>query len=259
VLLKSSFKGKVQKSIATWLRLTALILSIFISVTFCVAQRTSDRTHNQKIDEYGELGTDDEAARLDRLADRLLKEPDMRGCIVGYRGPRMKPGVYLRRIYGIGRYLTELRGIDPDRMLVIDGGYKDSFTTELWLVPKGETPPTPAPTRSLPPMNFSAPYKFDEECLECSLAVELYLYGMDEGLRFYAEVLRSNPTTHGLIAVRPGKEVTTRQAISEARKAKKRLVATYGIEPERINIRVRRRQPDNLAVAEMWLMPRRAR
>src|SRR5437763_603615 len=101
----------------------------------------------------------------------------------------MERGSYLRRIYGIHRYLTEARGIEANRVVVVDGGYKEKFITQLWLIPEGAEPPSPAPTISQPPVSTSSAYKFDEECLNCAPAVGLYLYGLDEGLKFYAEAL----------------------------------------------------------------------
>jgi hypothetical protein len=256
---KSNSGGKDRKAIIHWLRFSAVVLTTLISLTVGIAQGTpADRSdHNQKIDEYEELNTDDEAARLDVLVERLSKDPDVRGCILSYSRPGLERGSYLRRIYGIARYLTESRGIEANRILLVDGGYKDSSATELWLVPQGEAPPPTAPTRVAPRVDLTAPYKFDEECLECGPAVALDLYGLDEGLRFYAEVLRDNPTSRALIIVRPGTgDVNRRVAVAEARQAKRRLVSKHEIEANRISIRLRNPRADHLAIAEMWIMPR---
>lgn len=238
------------------LGLLAVVLTTFTSA---FPQNTSIESsgYNQKIDEYGgDLDTDDEAARLDQLVALLSKDHNKRGCILSYSSPRVVRGHYLRRIYGIVRYLTEARGIEANRILLIDGGYKESSATELWLVSAGYAP-TPKPSRAPPQINFSVPYKFDEECLECGPAVALYLYGLDEGLRFYAEVLRDNPTCRALIIVRPGTgDVNRRDVVTEARQTKRRLVSQHEIEANRISIRLRHPRADHLAVAEMWIMPR---
>jgi hypothetical protein len=124
VIVKGSCSARHRKPLLHWLRVPVLILSTFLTVTFCIAQTppSDNPSRKQKFDEYGDLGTDDEAAHLDRLAEQLLKEPNLRGCILGYREPHMKPGVYLRRIFGIGRYLSESRGVEPSRIMVVDGG-----------------------------------------------------------------------------------------------------------------------------------------
>jgi hypothetical protein len=204
------------------------------------------------------LSTDDEAAHLDLFAEKLFKQSKMRGYIVAYDEPRTEQrGSYLRRIYGVGRYLTDGRGIDVNRVVVVDGGYKEKFTTELWLVPEGAKPPTPAPSMAQPTVNTSVAYKFDVECLDCSPAVNLYRDGLDEdGLKFYAEALRKQPDSQGMIIVRPDRNINVGYALKEARRAKVLLVRNLGIAANRIIIKSGRSRNDGTAVAEMWIVPR---
>ena len=42
-------------------------------------------------------------------------------------------------------YLVNSRGI-AGRVVVIDGGFRETWTADLWIVPKGASPPTPTPT-----------------------------------------------------------------------------------------------------------------
>jgi hypothetical protein len=239
--------------------LALLVCSLIAYGNLCLAQAVSSEHSPVKLDEYGDLPTDDEAAHLDLFAEKLFKQSNLRGYIIAYNEPRMERGSYLRRIYGIGRYLTEARGIGANRVVVVDGGYKEKFVTQLWLVPIGAEPPLPAPTISQPPVISSSAYKFDEECLNCDPAVNLYLYGLDEGLKFYAEALRKNPYSRGLIIVRPDRNVSVRKALNEARSAESLLVNNYGVDANRIIIRSGRSRNDGTAVAEMWIVPRSAK
>ena len=43
-------------------------------------------------------------------------------------------------------YLVNIRSIDLRTVVVIFGGYRESWTAELWIVPKNEKPPVPMPT-----------------------------------------------------------------------------------------------------------------
>ena len=249
---------KAQKSTLIYVRLAVLLMCSLIAYgDFCFAQTTSSEADPVKLDEYGDLTTDDEAAHLDLFAEALSKQPDLRGYIVAYNELNMERGSYLRRIYGIHKYLSEARGIDPNRVVVIDGGYKEKFATELWLIPNGVAPPIPKPTISSPLANVKSAYKFDEECLDCAAAVNLYLYGLDEGLKFYAEVLRKNPDSQGLIIIRSDKNFNIRKALNEAQRAKRKLIRNHGIQANRIIIKVGHRRNDDVAVAEMWVVPRR--
>jgi len=206
-----------------------------------------------KFDSYVHLPTDDEAARLDAFAEALRNQSQLRGYLIGYNQTNIAPGIFLRRLYGDQRYLVEMRGLDSKQIVVIEGGYRETFTIELWLVPNDSTPPKPTPTSS-PPANPGKRRLFDEECLECSPAVNLDLYGLSDGLKFYAEALQKNPRARGLIVVRPGQEIGTRGTLAEARKAKRLLIREHRILASRITINVARRRRDNVATAEMWIL-----
>jgi hypothetical protein len=43
-------------------------------------------------------------------------------------------------------YLIDTRGLDSKRIVFVNGGYRESWEVELWLVPKGSNPPAPTPT-----------------------------------------------------------------------------------------------------------------
>jgi hypothetical protein len=103
-----------------------------------------------------------------------------------------------------------MRGLPSDRVTVIDGGYRRTFTLELWTVSNDGSVPTPTPTVAGP--TPSKRELFDEECLECDAAVILDLYGLSDGLKFYADALRQHPNARGLIIVRPGQTVSMRGA-----------------------------------------------
>jgi hypothetical protein len=242
-------------------RLSILVGVVALSLCSLVAQgefrlaQTKSEAGPLKLDEYGDLPTDDEAARLDLFADKLFKQRRLSGRIIAYCESQMERGLYLRRIHGIAKYLTYARGIEANRVAVIDGGYREQFVTELWLIPEGSNPPVPVPKSPQPSVSISSAYKFDEECLDCATAVDLYLYGLDEGLQFYAEALRRYPAARGLLIVRPDHDVSIRRALNEAHKAKGLLIKNYGIDADRVIVRSARSRKDGTAVVEMWVVP----
>jgi len=232
-----------------------LLSVIFLAQVESRVAQTASEAGPVKFDEYGDLPTDDAAAHLDLFADKLFKQPRLKGQIVAYSDPRFDRGGYLRRIYGIGKYLTDARGIDADRIIVVDGGYSERLSTELWLVPEGANPPLPDSKLVPPSVNISAAYKFDEECLDCSPAVNLYLYGLDEGLQFYAEVLQRSPGARGVFVVRPDRDFKMRPALREALKARSLLIKRYGIKAQRVSVKSAGSRNDGTAVVEMWVVP----
>jgi len=114
-----------------------------------------------KFDEYGDICSDDEKARLDNFAIQLQNNSELQAYVVFYGGrcysscgydyPRHRPRRPLKgeaeaRAGRIKPYLVNTRGLEPERIFVTSGGHRESWTAELWMVPKGEKPPPLSPT-----------------------------------------------------------------------------------------------------------------
>jgi hypothetical protein len=96
-----------------------------------------------KFDEIGEIQRDDEKARLDVFAIELQNSPGAQGYIIGYGGRNKRWGTGQQRAARARDYVVTTRGIDASRIVVIDGGTRETGTTQLWIVPAGATPPRP--------------------------------------------------------------------------------------------------------------------
>ena len=99
----------------------------------------------QQFDTYGRIARNDEKARLDNFAVALQNDPGAQGYIIAYGGRRGPAGEAQTRADFAKNYLVNSRGIDPGRLITVDGGFREEATTELWLVPSGATPPTATP------------------------------------------------------------------------------------------------------------------
>ena len=96
-----------------------------------------------KFDEIGEIQRDDEKARFDVFAIELQNSPGAQGYIIAYGGRNKRFGTGRQRAERARDYLVGTRGIDAGRIVVVDGGARDTGSTQLWLVPPGATPPHP--------------------------------------------------------------------------------------------------------------------
>ena len=100
----------------------------------------------RRFDEFPSISFDDDKARLDNFAIELQNNPTARGYVLAYAGGNTRPGT----AEGLGqralRYLAQRRGIDPSRIVVVNGGYRERNAYELWLVPTGADAPQPTPT-----------------------------------------------------------------------------------------------------------------
>lgn len=94
-------------------------------------------------DQYHDIARDDEKARLDNFAIAMQNEPGAQGYIIAYAGRRSRPGDVQKRLDNAKAYLTNVRGIDASRVVTLSGGFRESVTTELWIVPSGANPPRP--------------------------------------------------------------------------------------------------------------------
>lgn len=99
---------------------------------------------NFPADTYGNLRLSDEHARLDNLAIELSNSGDMSGYVVCYGGRRGPTGEAARLCSRAKNYLVTRKKFSPDRIVTIDGGYMESPTVVLRVLPRGsELKPSP--------------------------------------------------------------------------------------------------------------------
>jgi hypothetical protein len=100
----------------------------------------------KRFDEFPSIAHDDDKARFDNLAIELQNNPSATGYIIAYAGRNSRPGEADRMGRRAADYLTTTRGISSNRLVFLNGGYRDANSFELWLVPQGAEPPKATPT-----------------------------------------------------------------------------------------------------------------
>ena len=96
-----------------------------------------------KIDEFGTVNEEDEMMRLDGTHSAMAV--DDIAYIIAYGGKTSVRGLANADLRRMRAYLLKI-GVSPDRMVTIDGGYREEPLHEIWLVPVGAEPPRPRPT-----------------------------------------------------------------------------------------------------------------
>jgi hypothetical protein len=91
---------------------------------------------------------DDLKARLDNLAIELQNSPTAQGYIFIYTAPSSRAGQYERLANRVQDYLVNKRQLDSSRLVIVNGGNRDTDFYEFWIVPQGAKPPQPSPTTS---------------------------------------------------------------------------------------------------------------
>lgn len=136
-----------KRNLFATLRLIVLCLSLQLLVPAQEPQQPQRTLQDaQKFDSYGKVGECDEGARLDNFALELQNNPNVKGYILTYTGvddlPVRIPGLHARSV----GYLTNQRGIETERIVAVNGGYRKDRTIELWIVPPDAVAPEPTDT-----------------------------------------------------------------------------------------------------------------
>jgi hypothetical protein len=120
-----------------------LIIAIFAGDTVA-ASRQSDSV--RKFDEYGDIGFEDEKARLDNFVVEMKNDPNAVGYLIVYGGRVSVRDIAKTRALRAKGYLAKKGNLTPDRIVWVDGGYREDLTTELYIGPRGATAPSPSPS-----------------------------------------------------------------------------------------------------------------
>jgi hypothetical protein len=97
-------------------------------------------------DQFQSVAFDDDKARLDNLAIELQGAPDSQAYIIVYAGRTSRAGQADKLGKRTTDYLINQRGVDARRIIVINGGYRDTDFIEIWICPPGAKTPQPTPT-----------------------------------------------------------------------------------------------------------------
>jgi hypothetical protein len=119
------------------------------SILRCKCFPTADESvfRGELWDWFEGIPMDNILARLDNFAIQLSNSPaGWRGRVITYSPPRAGRSDALAFRNRLHRWLTVKRRINPRRVTVIDGGHREKYGGELFLLSPGVTAPSPLPT-----------------------------------------------------------------------------------------------------------------
>lgn len=132
---------------------------ILLSFVFSISAQTNEA---QKVDEFGDMDCEDVLAKLGNLAVERSSEPNLTAFIIVYEGKFInsylnKKGQIFKKyeLPMFGEAIARTQSMQlrlarwnypMNKFYFIDGGFRENFTVEFWIVPKGVTPPKPTPT-----------------------------------------------------------------------------------------------------------------
>lgn len=138
-----------------------------LTITFCLfilAAPVFAQSEAAIVDEFGELNCEEILARSDNLLNELNNYPAAIAYIVFYEGKHAqyfynkktkefesilvnpKRGEAQNKAKSIIFYLTKWRKLSKERLVLINGGFRENYGVELWIARKGIGQPKPTPT-----------------------------------------------------------------------------------------------------------------
>lgn len=120
--------------------LFAAFIALLFSLTL-FAQNQNEKPVALLVDEFDNYEqVSSVIARLENLAVQVQNQPDSRAYIVVYRHRAELPGKTERALEWAKLYLMANRGLEAERIVLVNGGVVSCPATQLWLVPNGATP-----------------------------------------------------------------------------------------------------------------------
>jgi hypothetical protein len=120
--------------------------SSFLARTVCIGQG------DQNYSIFERLESSDTrlqmTSKLDALAEQLRADPQYDAHLLSYAGKISCAREATNRVKGLKQYLVA-KGASPDRIIVVDGGFRNRWRVDLWLNLRGTAGPKPSPTMSV--------------------------------------------------------------------------------------------------------------
>ena len=95
----------------------------------------------RKFDEFPEITSNDEKARLDNFVIELNSDPTTIAYVIVYPSRGGQTGEVERRTKRFVDYLVNSRGLDAQRIVTMVGPPRSNLLVELWNKPQGAQPP----------------------------------------------------------------------------------------------------------------------
>jgi hypothetical protein len=129
-----------------------LLISVLLLLSSGLAQTAPQPAVARKLVSYDDQIRSSEAEQwhLEDQLPTLAAEPQSKVYIIAYAGREDLPGKARRYAVRARNYLVEFRGIDPQRIVAVDGGRREKFIVEVWLVPKDAKTPEPSDNINVP-------------------------------------------------------------------------------------------------------------
>lgn len=132
-----------------------LVGAFLLSVSLVRVFPSSLPQQQPMFDRFENINCEEEKARLDAFTLQIQNQPEATGYIIYYGGKKYGKTGQLRlprrfeaeaRVARLKDYLVQTRGLSATRLVVINGGYRETWQAELYVVQAGAAAPVATPT-----------------------------------------------------------------------------------------------------------------
>ena len=89
-----------------------------------------------KWDQFSQIPCDEEMLRVDNYGKELRKQPGTLAAVIIYAGHHdTRRGEVVARLFGIRDRLKNANSIDVNRIVILDGGFREKLEVQLWILP----------------------------------------------------------------------------------------------------------------------------
>ena len=124
------------------------------------------RPATKLVDNFGTLGSEDRSSRFDGLFQELSQNPGTVGFVFLFCGKTCRYGEIEAHLRGIEIKIA-LRKFDRSRLVVLHGGFREEFETELWLAADETSAPKPKSTINIRYVTFTKASGRTYEMYDC--------------------------------------------------------------------------------------------
>lgn len=109
----------------------------------CSVTMPAPKLISRRFDEFPDISRNDEKARLDNFGIELQNDPSAVAYVIVYPSKSGKRGEVQEHAGRVVDYLVNSRGLDQQRIQTLVGPTRNELHVELWITPRGATPPNP--------------------------------------------------------------------------------------------------------------------
>ena len=103
---------------------------------WCFALLSAESRTPIKFDEFGRIPCAEEKARVDNYGRALREQSTGLAAVLIYAGRNdARKGEVISRLFGIRDRLASASSINPNRIVILDGGFRDKLEVQLWILP----------------------------------------------------------------------------------------------------------------------------